>query len=86
MTRADRTLARMRANPRDWRIGDVEAVCRRHGLVVTPPKRGSHYKVRHPGAPDILTIPADRPVKPVYIRKLVELIDATQGKGHEDPR
>jgi hypothetical protein len=28
LARADKLLARMRANPRDWRIEDVEALCR----------------------------------------------------------
>jgi hypothetical protein len=32
-----------------------------------------------PGVIDILTIPARRPVKTVYIRKLVRFIDAVTG-------
>lgn len=31
--------------------------------------------VKHPSAVEILTIPARRPIKPVYIRKLVRYID-----------
>jgi hypothetical protein len=40
-----------------------------------PPKGGSHYKIVRPGHPVILTIPYKRPIKPVYIRALVRLID-----------
>src|SRR5262249_2591713 len=73
-----RRLADMRSNPAgDWRIEDVVAVCREHGLRCSPPSSGgSHYKVSHPASRDILTIPSRRPVKPVYIRKLVRLIEA----------
>jgi hypothetical protein len=71
----------MQANPAgDWSIGDVEAVCREYGLRCTPPTGGgSHYKVSHPARRDILTIPSRRPVKTVYIRKLVRFIDGVDG-------
>lgn len=66
----------MRANPQaDWTIADVERLCREVGLTATPPRRGSHYKVRSPGSGMVLTIPARRPIKPVYIRALVALAD-----------
>ncbi len=73
-----RRLAYMRRNPQaDWTIADVEALCREHGLRCIPPRGGgSHHKVSHPSVAEILTIPSRRPVKPVYIRKLVALIDA----------
>ena len=71
----------MQANPAgDWGINDVEAVCREYGIRCTPPTGGgSHYKVSHPSRRDILTIPSRRPVKPVYIRKLVRFIEAVAG-------
>ena len=68
----------MRANPRDWRIGDVERLCAAYGIDCTPPRKGSHYKVKHRTMPTILTIPAHRPIKPVYIRELVEFVDAVR--------
>jgi hypothetical protein len=76
----------MRRNPAaDWSIADVEAVCREHGLRCSAPSGGgSHYKVSHPFQRDILTIPSRRPVKPIYIRKLVRFIDqviGVQGRG-----
>jgi hypothetical protein len=71
-------LESMRNNPRgDWRIEDVEAVCREYGVLCSPPRGGgSHYKVAHPRMVEKLTIPYKRPIKPVYIRKLVAFIDA----------
>jgi hypothetical protein len=68
----------MRTNPRDWRIEDVAAVCRAAGVLCSPPGKGSHYKVKHASMAEILTIPAHRPIKPVYIRDLVRFIDAVR--------
>jgi hypothetical protein len=77
--RGDDLLERMRANPRgDWTIADVERLCRRHGLRCTAPTRGDHCKVRAPGIETVLTIPARRPIKPVYVRALAALVDRLQ--------
>ncbi|MDY7523565.1 type II toxin-antitoxin system HicA family toxin [Sphingomonas sp. 10B4] len=79
MANADKLLERMRANPRDWRIEDVAALCDGFGIACAPPRKGSHYKVKHVERPEILTIPAHRPIKPIYIRELVRFVDAVQG-------
>jgi hypothetical protein len=76
---ADR-LALMRASPRaGWTISDVEAVCAAFGVACWPPRGGgSHYKISHRGMREILTIPARRPIKPIYVRKLIAFIDAVR--------
>jgi CheY-specific phosphatase CheX len=68
----------MRRNPQaNWTIRDVEKLCRRFGIDCTPPRAGgSHYKISHSSQKEILTVPFKRPIKPVYIRKLVEFVDA----------
>lgn len=73
---------RMSANPAgDWTIADIEAVCGEYGIRCSPPTSGSHYKVSHPLRRDILTIPRRRPVKPIYIRKLIRFVEAVnEGK------
>ena len=73
-------LEKMRANPRaDWTITDFEAVCRQSEVACEPARGGSsHFKVSHPSQTTILTIPYKRPIKPVYIRKLVAFIDAVR--------
>ena len=78
---ADKLLERMRANPRDWRIADIERLCAAHGIACTPPRKGSHYKISHLGVPMILTIPAHRPIKPVYVRDLVRFVDSVRELG-----
>ena len=75
MTAGDKLLDRMRRHPQDGRIEDVVAVCRAHGVDGTALHEGSHYKVKHVSIIDILTIPAHRPIKPVYVRDLVRFID-----------
>ena len=70
-------LDRMRRNPAgNWRIQHIETLCRQCGLRCTAPTGGgSHYKVSSIGLPDILTIPARRPIKTVYIRALVRFVE-----------
>lgn len=76
MARADTTLERMRANPRDWRIEDVEAVARSFGVAIRRPKGGSsHVSFKHPSVAAIETVPARRPIKPEYIKSFVAFID-----------
>ena len=41
--------------------------------------KGSHAMRKHPAATEILTIPAGRPIKPVYIRNLVHYIETHGG-------
>ncbi len=76
MARGDKLLEQMRANPRgDWRIEDVIALCAAFDTACTPPRKGSHYKVKNDSQTEILTIPSRRPIKPVYIRDLVIFLD-----------
>lgn len=63
----------MKANPRDWRIEELKSVADGFGLIWRQPG-GSHVIFRHPrGA--MLSVPARRPIKPVYVRKFVRLVE-----------
>jgi hypothetical protein len=74
----------MSANPADdWTMADVERLCRDVGLTCLPPSHGSHYVVFSDALDGILTVPARRPIKPVYIRKLVALA-AAHAKSRDD--
>jgi len=76
----------MRAKPaRDWKIADIDAVCRDFKIEFRANRSGgSHYKVSHVSQRQILTIPFKRPIKPIYIRMLVEFVDAVRS-AHEEP-
>jgi predicted RNA binding protein YcfA (HicA-like mRNA interferase family) len=73
VTQAEKTLAKMKANPRDWRIESFKSVADAHGVVYRQPG-GSHVIFRHPNGA-MLSVPARRPIKPVYVKKFVRLIE-----------
>jgi len=74
MTQADKVLDRMRKNPRDWRIESLETVAKRFGIVVRKPP-GSHVVFHHGASVLEVSVPANRPIKPVYIKQFLALID-----------
>jgi hypothetical protein len=85
MGQGEKRLEAMRRNPRDgWRIEDIEVVCSRYGIELKAPKSGSHYKVTHSASREILTIPAARPIKPIYIRQFVIFVDALRTSNDDD--
>ena len=69
---------RMKCNPAgDWSIREVEQICKEYGVSCRSPSGGgSHYKVSHTSQREILTIPFRRPIKPVYIRKLIRFLES----------
>jgi predicted RNA binding protein YcfA (HicA-like mRNA interferase family) len=75
---AAKILAKMRANPRDWRIDDLKVVAAKHGFSYRQ-QGSSHVVFRHPTA-GILTVPAARPIKPIYIRLFVALVTQLEGE------
>jgi hypothetical protein len=79
MARTDKTLEAMRSNPRDWRIGSLEAVAARYRVNIRKPG-GSHVVFEHPAVAEALSVPARRPIKPVYVRRFVRFIDALRGR------
>ena len=74
MSMADKTLARMRTNPRDWRIEDLEAIAKRLCLSVRK-ATGSHVTFSAKGCPTAVTVPAHKPVKPAYVRMFLRLVE-----------
>ena len=74
MSKAEKLLAKMRANPRDWRIEDLEAVAKRYGIDVRK-TGGSHFVFLCPGVELAVTVPFKRPIKPVYVTQFLALLD-----------
>lgn len=64
----------MRSNPRDWRIEQLEAIARRYGVNIRK-SGGSHVVFDHPSLVELLCIPAHRPIKPIYVKKLLQLLN-----------
>ncbi len=63
----------MRTNPRDWRIDDLKAVAERLNIEYKQPGT-SHVTFRLPNGSKI-TVPAHKPIKPVYIKQFLDLLD-----------
>jgi hypothetical protein len=70
MARGDKTLAAMRANPRDWRIASLGAVAASAGVNVRKPG-GSHVVFEHSDIVEAISVPARRPIKPIYVQRFV---------------
>ena len=74
-------LKKMKANPSgDWKMKDVETLCKQNSLTLAKPTRGSHFVIHSPYIDGILTVPFRRPIKTVYIRALVGLCEAHNGR------
>ena len=80
VAQAEKLLGAMRANRRGWTMADIERLCRAQGLEVLAPKRGSHFKIGHRSVPRVVVVPYNRPIKPVYVTELIELIDLLESR------
>lgn len=79
MARRDKRLEKMRRNPHDWRINQVEALCRSYEIECDPPSGGGdHYTVGHYSQSEKPVVVAARPIKPFYIKRLVSFVDRVQ--------
>jgi hypothetical protein len=63
----------MKSNPLDWRIENLKSVADTFDVEYRQPG-GSHVIFRHPNGA-MLSVPVRKPIKPVYIRKFVRLIE-----------
>jgi len=73
MTQAAKILGKMKANPRNSRIESFKSVAEANNIAFRQPG-GSHVIFRHTNGA-MLSVPAHRPIKPVYIKKFVRLIE-----------
>jgi hypothetical protein len=77
--RASKLLSEMRRNPKgDWRIEQLDTVARAYEVNVRR-GRGSHVVFEHPKLVRALSVPVRRPIKPVYVRRFVALIEDIAG-------
>lgn len=78
MSVTEKILAKMRNNPRDWQIDALIALAQRYGMVIRKPK--SSHVVFSCGALGEVSVPAHRPIKPVYIIQFIALVDAIRAQ------
>jgi hypothetical protein len=69
----------MRDGQSGWRIEEVISVAEANGVAWRRPGRGgSHVIFSATGVCEIVSIPDKRPIKPIYIRTFIALIDAVK--------
>lgn len=73
MVSLSKRLEKMRENQIDWRIEDLLSIAKSLG-VAHRSSGGSHVVFRHPFCAH-LTVPAKKPIKPIYVRQFIELVD-----------
>jgi hypothetical protein len=74
VTQAEKLLARMRNNPRNWTIGDLKSLAKRYGFDWRQPGT-SHVTFSRLGRQP-LTVPAHKPIKSIHVIRLIALIDS----------
>jgi hypothetical protein len=76
MSRFEKLLNNMRQNPSaDWTIDNLMVIAKRLGIEVRN-SNGSHHVFSFSRIGQDLTVPFRRPIKPIYIKKFIVLVDA----------
>jgi hypothetical protein len=76
----EKTLQKMRKNRMGWRIEELQAVAEENFVEWRRPGHGgSHVIFSAPGVREIVSVPAKHPIKPVYIKQFLALIDSAGG-------
>ncbi len=73
MSKFDKLIIKMRTNARDWRIDDLKAIAERVGVDYRQPGT-SHVTFRLSNGSKV-TVPAHKPIKPIYIKLFLELLE-----------
>lgn len=74
MSTGDKLIEQMRRNPRaDWHIDDFKTAAKACGIAWRSP--GGSHVIFVPGSGAGLSVPARRPIKPIYVRLFVAMID-----------
>ena len=73
MSKADKILAKMKLNPRNWRIESVKTVAQTYGIEWR--QKGTSHAVFIRSDGKTLPILAHRPIKAIYIKKFLDFVE-----------
>ena len=79
MRKIDKIIQKMTANPKDWRIRNLENIAEHYHLNVRK-SSGSHVVFGHKNSDIVVTVPAHKPIKPVYIKQFLTLVESVTGE------
>ena len=74
MSKTEKTIEKMRRNPKDWRIESLETVAKKLSIRVRK-SGGSHVVFIHDHSDIVVTVPSKRPIKPIYVIRFLALVD-----------
>jgi len=74
VSKTEKIIEKMRGNPRDWRMNSLEVVAKNMGMKIRK-SGGSHAVFLHAESNLAVTVPAKRPIKPIYITQFLALVD-----------
>ena len=80
MSKWQKQLAAARNNPKDIRLDQLLIILKGAGASVREGK-GSHLVAFYPGTRLSQTIPRGSPILPVYVRKVIDMIDEAEQLG-----
>ena len=82
MTNVDKRLEKMRANPKDWRIEDLQAIA--DSLEIEYKSTGGSHVVFRCAQCCHVTVPAKRPIKPIYIKQFLALVERLKERREDE--
>lgn len=74
MAKHKKFLEKIRTNHNDWLIDDLKKLAKHYKITVRQPGT-SHVTFSKIGTEFRLTVPSHKPIKPIYIKKFIELLD-----------
>jgi hypothetical protein len=77
MGKTEKIIQKMTVNPRDWRLGHLENIAEYFHLKVRK-SGGSHVVFGHEDSDIVVTVPAHKPIKPIYIKQFLLLIESVR--------
>ena len=82
MSKIDKQIERLRNNPKNTNIATIRKILDKFAIAYVWGK-GDHLNVKHPSVDYILTIPAHKPIKAIYVMRLLKMIDDIEGDKDE---
>jgi hypothetical protein len=76
MTKREKRLERIRQNPSGWSIDELEQIMLDYEIKYVRSK-GSHRRYTYilNGRKEQITVPVDKPIKPIYVKQVREVIE-----------
>jgi hypothetical protein len=83
MSKINKKLESMKTHPQqDWKIQDLESIAYRYGIEYRQP--GTSHVTFSCSNGTCLTVPAHKPIKAIYVKRFVEMIESVQKEESND--